>query len=789
MRAINLIFLGFTLLCSLSGKAQQAELDTIQNRFKDQREKILQEKIYVHVDRPQYITGETMWFKIYYVDGTRHRALDLSKVCYLEIIDDIGTSVAQTKVKITRGGGNGSLFIPATMNTGNYTVRAYTNWMKNTSPEYFFHTNITIINPFRTPDPTTASAAKQPDAQFFPEGGNMIAELQNKVAFRVINESGAGIDFNGAVISSLNDTIIRFNPLRSGIGSFVFTPQANQAYRAVIKLRNGKSYSYNLPEVKSKGYTLQVSNGDEAEVAIRSTTQEPYVFLFVHTRQMIQKAEVIFLRNGEGSLKLNKKTLPDGITHITLFDSQTAPVAERLIYKRSAGKRTVGVNADQTAYDLRQKGNLELDGTNLQAKTDLSVAIYRIDSLPPVVQEDITSYFLLTSDLNGTVENPEYYLTSTDSLVAQATDNLMLTHGWRRFTWEKVLKAKPVVSFMPEVRGHVIQAEVRDADSKPSVGIASYLSTPGKIVRIYGSRSDQSGNVFFETIDFFGPNKIHIQNDLRRDSTHSIRVISPFSNTFATRKIPSLNLTAAFEDPVLERSVAMQVQDVYPNVNFNTISNALRDSTAFFGTADETYYLDDYTRFPVMEEVMREYVRGVLVRKRRDGFHFLLPDKLNDGVLRDDPVILLDGFPIWDADIIMKFDPLKVRKLEVVNRIYYLGSMFFPGVVSYITYQGDLGGLEPDRRVVINDYEGLQFGREYYSPIYDDKTSRQSRLPDQRSLIYWNPDVKLGGNQKASLPFYTSDMKGRFVVVVKGLSEDGQPVSAATSFDVRRFEY
>jgi hypothetical protein len=152
-------------------------------------------------------------------------------------------------------------------------------------------------------------------------------------------------------------------------------------------------------------------------------------------------------------------------------------------------------------------------------------------------------------------------------------------------------------------------------------------------------------------------------------------------------------------------------------------------------------------------------------------------------------MILLDGLPIWDADQIMKFDPLKVRKLEVVNRIYYLGAMFFPGVVSYSTYQGDLGGLELDRRVVSVDYEGLQYAREYYSPVYDDKTSRLSRLPDQRSLIYWNPDVKLNTSQKVALPFYTSDLKGKFVVVVKGLSDEGQPLSATTSFEVRRFDY
>lgn len=789
MRILHSIFFFTCFMVSLQGYSQQAGLDTIQQRFSDHREKRLQEKIYVHIDRPQYVTGETMWFKIYYVDGVQHKPLHLSSVCYLEMIDETGESVLQTKVKMQKGGGNGSLFIPATMNTGNYTVRAYTNWMKNTSAEYFFHTSVTIINPFRTPDALTPATSKAPDAQFFPEGGNLVTGVKSKVAFRVINESGKGIDFAGAIISSAHDTVVHFKPLRAGIGSFSFTPEQGHSYRAVVTLPGRKSYSYDLPSSKEKGYVLEVSNGNESVIRVRTNdTEAAYAYLFIHTRQMIQKAQVLFLRNGEATITLKKDELPEGTTHITLFNEARIPVAERLIFKRPAKQTLLEAKADQTAYDIRRKGNLELE-VKISSQADLSVAIYRLDSLPSIAQDDITTYLLLTSDLNGTVETPEYYLTSDDALVEEATDNLMLTHGWRRFTWDKVLHEKTVNTFIPEARGHIVHAKVLDANNAPAAGIASYFTAPGKVVRLYGSLSDNKGKTFYETIDFFGPNKVYLQTNLRRDSTFSLRVLSPFSDSPVTRNVPPFQLPSSFEDVILERSVAMQVQDIYPNEKFNKISNALTDSTAFFGAADETYYLDDYTRFPVMEEVMREYVRGVLVRKRRDGFHFLLVDKLNNGIIKDDPIILIDGLPLWDADNIMNFDPLKIRKLEVVNRIYYLGSMFFPGVVSYSTYQGDLAGLQPDRRITIADYEGLQYGREYYSPVYDDKTSRQSRLPDQRSLIYWNPEVRLDGSKKVTLPFYTSDTKGKFIAVVKGLTADGQPMSATTSFEVRRFDY
>jgi hypothetical protein len=185
-----------------------------------------------------------------------------------------------------------------------------------------------------------------------------------------------------------------------------------------------------------------------------------------------------------------------------------------------------------------------------------------------------------------------------------------------------------------------------------------------------------------------------------------------------------------------------------------------------------------------MEEVMREYVPGVMVRKRKDGFHFLVLDDVHRAIFDDTPLMMLDGVPIFDEDEIMAFDPLKVKKLEVVRRRYYLGPLNFPGIVSYTTYTGDLAGFQLNPKSVKLNYEGLQLQREFYSPRYETQPQRQSRMPDQRTLLYWNPSVTTTTDGKQQLEFYTSDQAGNFQIVVEGMTQDGAVGSGSHSFTV-----
>ena len=191
--------------------AQHSSFQSIAQDFDKHRKKALQEKLFLHLDRPTYACGETMWFKIYNVDGTLHNPLDMSKIAYVEVLNNTQKPVLQGKVKLEQGTGNGSFILPATLSSGNYTVRAYTNWMKNFSPEFYFEQPITIVNTFQTPDKPETTTAAPYAVQFFPEGGNMVASIGNKVAFKAIDSrTGKGIDFTGEVYDQKGNKVNAF---------------------------------------------------------------------------------------------------------------------------------------------------------------------------------------------------------------------------------------------------------------------------------------------------------------------------------------------------------------------------------------------------------------------------------------------------------------------------------------------------------------------------------------------------------------------------------------------------
>jgi len=136
-------------------------------------------------------------------------------------------------------------------------------------------------------------------------------------------------------------------------------------------------------------------------------------------------------------------------------------------------------------------------------------------------------------------------------------------------------------------------------------------------------------------------------------------------------------------------------------------------------------------------------------------------------------LILLDGVPVFDVNRIIAFDPLKVRKLDVLNDRYIFGNTSFEGVMSFITYRGNLAGFDLDPKATLIDYEGLQQKREFYNPDYGREDQRESSLPDFRNALYWNPELQTDSAGKGHVSFYSSDLGGRFAVVVEGISPDG----------------
>ncbi|MCF0057480.1 hypothetical protein [Dyadobacter sp. CY356] len=772
-------------------------MSEVEKKFQSYSQKAIQEKLYLHLDRSFYVVGETMWFKAYDVNAASNQFMDLSKIAYVEVMDREQNAVIQTKFSLLGGKGNGSLVIPSSIASGNYKIRCYTNWMKNFSSEYFFETTISIVNPFVKFDPNPDEKQELTyDIQFFPEGGQLVKNIESKIGFRAVASDGKGINFNGVLVNQDNDTLVRFSPRKFGIGSFMFKPVAGNEYRILVKDSKGKSSTYKLPEVQEQGYVLQVKDSTDKLVKVLVSTHaerlENSISLFVHTRQANNYAETKPLNAGKAVFVLEKNKMGDGISQITVFNILGKPVSERLYFKRPAKDFVLDGKVSKQEYNTRDKVIMDLSSSSdagIAEISNLSVSVFLSDSIQSDDQEGIGSYLNLSSDLKGNIESPEYYAQRNSKEVDADLDNLMITQGWRRFKWDDVFSKTPVTfANLPEFDGHFIYGKVFNTISnEPVRGIGTYLAAPDFPARLYYAMSDASGTIRFEVKEFFGPKEITIQTNLRLDSTYRIEMANPFSKQPLKAGLKSFLFDKKLENQLLTRTVNMQTGNSFLPKIYKENKYVFADSIAFFGTPDEKYFLDDFTRFPTMEEVMREYVRGVMVRRRQKEFHFRMVDKFFPQILfNTDPLILLDGIPVFNTDKIMAFDPLKVKKIELMNAHYYLGWGDFTGIVSLSTYRGDLAGFEMDPRVLVLPYEGAQIIREFYSPKYDSQVKLQSRIPDFRNLLHWAPDVDTDSQGKAQLSFYTSDQPGHYRVIVQGITKSGLAGSKTFSFEVAR---
>jgi len=187
----------------------------------------LHEKIFAHTDKDFYVTGEIVWFKLYDVDADSLKPLQLSNIAYVEILNANNKAVLQATVALNNGSGNGSFYLPSTIASGNYIFRAYTNWMKNFGADAFFQKQVTIINTLTQLSQQSNKDSDNYNIGFFPEGGDLVANLQSKVGFKITDQYGSGISCSGNIVDENKNNIASFSTLKFGMGSFYFTPEKN----------------------------------------------------------------------------------------------------------------------------------------------------------------------------------------------------------------------------------------------------------------------------------------------------------------------------------------------------------------------------------------------------------------------------------------------------------------------------------------------------------------------------------------------------------------------------------
>ncbi len=791
MKIISSLICVFIVVPAFSQK-NISESD-IFNAYSRSENQFLQEKLYVHTDKDSYVSREILWFRIYFLDGIYNKPGSFSKIAYIEILDKNNLAVVQQKVSLKAGESFGSLVIPTNLPSGMYKFRAYSNWMKNFGAESFFEKPIRILNPNLLENDSVTAKLKGYDIQFFPEGGNLVQNLVNKVGFRMTDRSGKGQDFESLLMSSNGDTILRFRPLHLGLGNFTFLPVPGQVYRAIIQVPNGKQIVKELPVPYPSGLIMNIKKNTDSEVVVKvdaSTDMDiQMVYLFVHSTRTALPVKKEQLSNHQAEFIIKSAELQDGISQFTLFNQEGQPVSERLFFKYPENKFLISAAADPE-YAKRKKINLDLltrDQTGKPVSANMSLAVYRIDSLQNVDETDIASYYYLTEEL-GPIESPSFYFRDPVKSKEENIDNLMLTHGWRKYDWAQLMKGKsfsPV--YPPELNGHIVTGRVVNGRTHIAVPNAdTYLSIPSGRTQFRTTTSDSQGIVKFEVTDFYGSQELISQVNTKKDTVSQVEISNPFSQEYSSFPVPAFSAPSKFSTTLLDQSIHEQVQHIYDGPKLNRFDMQPVDTNSFYVVPDEKYVLDDYTRFITMEEVIREYVKSSKLMKKRNNFNLYLFDLPHDVFFSDEPLILIDGVPFFDTDEFFQQDPKKIRRLDLVNREYAVGEQSFDGILNATTYQGDLDGIQLNAHATIIDYPGIPEQREFFSPKYETEKQINSHLPDFRTLLYWSPEMISGAEGKINAGFYSSDLPGKYAVVVQGLSESGVPGSEVIFFNVKK---
>ena len=329
----------------------------------------------------------------------------------------------------------------------------------------------------------------------------------------------------------------------------------------------------------------------------------------------------------------------------------------------------------------------------------------------------------------------------------------------------------PSMDYLPELRGNLITGTVLlKENNTPAVGRIIYLSVPTKEYLFYTSVTDSTGRFYFNSDELISSQYIVLKMEGCNDNC-AMSLDDDFIKDHAEFVPSRLKIEPGLTLLIENQSVRSQIENAYYPLNRDSIAKG--KNNRFYRNPDHVYYLDKYVRFPTMEDVLREYVAEVYVRKRDGTFTIKAMNGRTGVAFRENPLLLLDGVPVFDPNIIMNYDPMKVEKIDIVTHGYFYGPLRASGVISFQTYEGDAQDLS-FQDAVKQLYLGVQPYKIYYSPNYSVAREALARIPDYRIQLFWNPDIVIESNMTASIDFYTSDIAGEFEITIEGFLGNGE---------------
>lgn len=781
------------LFVSMKQKKTDPRLVQIINKFNKYCTAFPRQKIFIHTDKTTYAAGENIWLKAYLVEYSYHKADTLSRNIYVQLINSNNQPVMSHRLKVKNGMAHTGLYLSDSIPDGRYQIRAYTNWMRNFGKDYYSMNYIKIKNEnktlfskkdyirYKAENRKYERNSKKFDLQFFPEGGDLVEGLKSTVGFKAIDLTGKGIRVEGKIHDNKNNKIADFKSNHLGMGTFELTPGKGKQYSAIIYDQNEKKKKFRLPEVKRNGTVIAMNNSFKDSINVSITSNKPasndpavnQYILIGQVRGRIYFSEIITLENNKITFTIPKYKFPTGIIHFTLFDSKSLPLNERLVFVNHLDQIIVTLNDLKKKYNIGDTINFSLlcrgkDKLPLNAALSVSVTNKTDSTEYDRNHASICSQLLLTSDLKGYIEQPDYYFTGNRDNTSKALDCLLLTQGWRRFRWNDILEEKyPEIQY--PVEDHIsLSGKYMAGSGHSSSNRPVSLSVMNEYNGIWLVNTDNTGRFKFSGLDY--PSKVQVRIEPQHKIKGSVLMLDEIFETAKT--FHRYNDVSSELINSKGKYCEISKKNTYKGTSI-MVDNSETVGT-YYGDADFVLKMNEHemSGFSNMYDVIKGKIPGVNVVNET-----IVIRGVKTFMGGTDPLLLIDGIPT-DISSLSAINPIDVDRVEVLKgaSTSMFGCRGANGVIAVFSKRGNFSG----REFLEFELTGYSEAKQFYRPKYTVKDISNKH----RGTFYWNPDITTCKDSVVSISFKCPEVVASYHVVIQGISDKGFPGFITREFSV-----
>lgn len=621
---------------------------------------------------------------------------------------------------------------------------------------------------------------------FYPEGGNLINGLTNRIAFKAVSSDGIPINVEGAIYDDTGDMLFKVISEHDGMGLFMLTPDMNKKFYLQIDKPEGIEKKFYLPDMEDEGWLLQVV---QAKGIVQVTAVNNYSIPETALITISMRGQLLhFMIDTMGSYftkTFSTNKLQAGIAEVTLYDSKMQPCAERLVFLNQDRLLNVSLSTKYSGYLPRDYTELDIDlneaGINV-AEGSYSLAI--VDNelcMHPLIDEgNIISRFLLSSGLKGSIYKPSYYFNEANKMSSHHLDLLLLTQGWRKYKSNSGITAVDSAIKSPKLKD-IISGTLYTARS-----LKKWVPVKGSIT-IFNSggtgdmATDDNGRFEF----------IHKYDTLR----------NPNIMLFGKDERGSTKVQIRMDKDSFEQDMEVYYRQFKDSVIRSLISRPDRaiqfDDRLSLNINNQ--WLEEVTIFSKNQEAETSEAAALPTARKATEIDF-------DASLYLNEVILNMGIPeswqvFWYMDDFPRpYSDIRYTNLEDVKEIIVLRP---PDTQQYLPPEEEYVGITNTERVVALVYlkpigsdnkqiaennmvklKRIELEKEFYKPLYNTEALRSSSIFDLRKTIHWEPRLNIEEDGTAKVKFYNGDRYTTVKCILEGMRKDGIPVYGEYNYGV-----